>query len=373
MRFNKSNDHIGPILHTFRRRPGTRRQTPAERPRTSPHRPFAHLLCVVGTALAMFMASAGTARAEGRIRISEQFGIVYVLLNIIHDQKLIEKYGKAEGLDIKVDWIRLSGGNAVNTALLSGAIDIGAAGIGPLLTIWDRAYGKQDIRGIASLGEFPNYLVSNNPKVKTIADFTAKDRIALPAVGVSVQARFLQMAAAKKWGIKHYNKLDGITVALPHPDATAAIISGGTEIRAHFGNPPFQEEELARNPNAHIVLKSYDVMGGPVSSTVLFATRKFREENPKTYKAFVEALAQAAAFARAHPDSAADAYLRVTGSKIDRAFLVKLMKSPDIRFKIAPRNTYQIARFMHRIGAIRHLPQSWKDYFFADPLTAQGS
>jgi NitT/TauT family transport system substrate-binding protein len=36
--------------------------------------------------------------------------------------------------------------------------------------------------------------------VKTIADFSDKDRIALPAVTVSVQARILQMAAAKQWG-----------------------------------------------------------------------------------------------------------------------------------------------------------------------------
>jgi NitT/TauT family transport system substrate-binding protein len=331
------------------------------------------VLGAVAVALAMFAGAFGQARAEGRIRIAEQFGIVYILLNIARDQALIEKYGKAEGLDIKVDWVRLSGGSAVNTALLSGAIDVAAAGIGPLLTIWDRTYGKQDVRGIASLGDFPNYLVSNNPEVHTIADFTSRDRIALPAVGVSVQARFLQMAAAQKWGLKQYGRLDGYTVALPHPDATAAIVSGGTEITAHFGNPPFQEEELARNPKAHIVLKSYDVLGGPGSSTVLFATRKFRDDNPKTYKAFMQALAQAAEFARKHPQAAADAYVRVTGAKTDRALLLKVIESPDVQFKITPENTYRLAQFMHQIGAIRRLPLSWKDYFFADPDTAGGS
>jgi NitT/TauT family transport system substrate-binding protein len=334
---------------------------------------IARLMGAALVALAMFAGSFGRAHAEGRLRIAEQFGIVYILLNIARDQSLIEKYGKAEGLDIKVDWVRLSGGSAVNTALLSGAIDIAAAGMGPLLTIWDRTYGKQDVRGIASLGNYPQYLVSNKPEVRSIADFTPKDRIALPAVGVSVQARFLQMAAAQKWGLKQYTRLDGITVALPHPDATAAILSGGTEITAHFGNPPFQEEELARNPKAHIVLKSYDVLGGPGSSTVLFATKKFRDGNPRTYKAFVRALAEAAAFARKHPVAAADAYIRVSGAKIDRALLLKVIESPDVQFKIAPENTYRLAKFMHQIGAIRRLPQSWHDYFFADPDTAGGS
>jgi hypothetical protein len=104
------------------------------------------------------------------MRIAEQFGIVYLLLNVAQDQKLVEKHGKAAGVDIKVDYVKLSGGSAVNDALLSGNIDIAGAGVGPLLTIWDRTYGKQNVRGVASLGNFPYYLVSNNPAVKTIAD-----------------------------------------------------------------------------------------------------------------------------------------------------------------------------------------------------------
>lgn len=209
------------------------------------------------------LAGSLAAHAEGQIRIAEQFGIVYLLLNVAQDQKLIEKHAKAAGVDAKVEWVKLSGGSAVNDALLSGNIEIAGAGVGPLLTLWDRTKGKQNVKGVASLGNFPYYLVSNNPNVKTIADFTDKDRIALPAVGVSVQSRVLQFASAKLWGDKEFNKLDKISVALPHPDAAAAIIKGGTEITAHFGNPPFQEQELAGNPAAHIVLNSYQVLGGP--------------------------------------------------------------------------------------------------------------
>lgn len=312
------------------------------------------------------------ALAEGRIRIAEQYGIVYLLLNVARDQELIEKHGKAAGVDIKVDWAKLSGGSAVNDALLSGAVDIAGAGVGPLLTIWDRTKGKQNVKGVASLGNFPYYLVSNNPSVKTIADFTDKDRIAVPAVGVSVQSRVLQLASAKLWGDAHYNKLDSISVALPHPDAAAAIIAGGTEITGHFGNPPFQEQELAENPNARIVLSSYDVLGGPSSSTLLFATEKFRNENPKTYKAFQDALKEAAAFASANPEKAADIYLRVTGAKQDRDFLIKVIKNPDVQFKLEPENTFVLAQFMHKVGAIKNAPASWRDYFFDDAITAQG-
>ncbi|WP_077036985.1 ABC transporter substrate-binding protein [Pelomonas sp. KK5] len=316
---------------------------------------------------------AASAQAEGRLRIAEQFGVVYLLLNVAQDQQLIEKQGKAQGVDIQVEFVKLSGGASVNDALLSGSIDVAGAGVGPLLTIWDRTQGRQNVRGIASLGNFPYYLVSNRPGVKTIADFGEQDRIALPAVGVSVQARILQLASAKLWGDAQYAKLDKHQVAVPHPEATAAISKGGTEITGHFGNPPFQEQELAANPGAHIVLKSYEVLGGPASATVLYGTEKFRSENPKTYKAFVDALAEAARFIRANPEKAADIFVRTNKSGIDRKLLLSIITSPEVEFKLTPQNTLGLAQFMQRIGAIRNKPASAKDYFFDDAHNAGAS
>jgi NitT/TauT family transport system substrate-binding protein len=325
------------------------------------------------TLSAMALASSNAARAEGQLRIAQQFGLVYLLLNVAEDQKLIEKHGQKQGVPVKVEYVQLSGGNAVNDALLSGSIDVAGAGVGPLLTIWDRTAGRQNVRGIASLGNFPYYLVTTNPNVKTIADFSDKDRIALPAVTVSVQARILQMAAAKQWGTAQYQRLDRLTQSVPHPDATAAVIAGHTELNSHFGNPPFQDQELAGNPKAHIVLNSYDVLGGPSSSTVLYATEKWIKENPKTYRAFIDALNEAAQIVSARPELAVDAYLRVTKARTDRAFLLKVIKNPQIQFKVAPQNTLGLARFLFQAGAIRKQPASWRDYFFEHPALASGS
>jgi len=324
-------------------------------------------------ALAALVALPLAAQAEGRIRIAEQFGIVYLLLDVAKDQGLIQKAGKARGLDVQVEFVELSGGAAVNEALLSGGIDIAGAGVGPLLTLWDRTYGKQNVRGVASLGNFPYYLVSTNPAVKSIADFSDKDRIATPAVGASVQSRVLQLASAKLWGDAAYNRLDRLQVALPHPEATAALSKGGTEINAHFGNPPFQEQTLAANPQAHVVLSSYEVLGGPASATVLYATEKFRRDNPRTYQAFVEALSEAARLVKADPEKAADIYLRTNKSKVDRALLLKIIKSPEVEFKLTPQNTFALADFMHRVGSIKNKPASVRDYFFDDAHLAGGS
>ncbi len=322
---------------------------------------------------ALSLVASASARVEGKLRIAEQFGVVYLLLNVAQDQKLIEKHGKRQGVDIDVDWIKLSGGAATNDALLSNSVDVVGAGLGPLLTVWDRTAGKQNVRAVASLGSFPYYLISTNPAVKSIADFGPKDRIALPAVTVSVQARILQMAAARQWGEAQFRKLDPLTQALPHPDAAAAVIAGKTEINAHFANPPFQEQELAGNPNAKIVLDSYQVLGGPSSATVLYATEKWVKENPKTYRAFLDALVEAAQLASTNPEAAADAYLRVNKNSIDRALLVKVIKNPKVQFSVAPQNTLGLAQFLHQVGAIRKKPESWRDYFFTHPALDKGS
>lgn len=330
-------------------------------------------LLLNGTLAATLALTATAARAEGKIRIAEQFGIVYLLLNVAQDQQLIEKHGKAVGVDIKVERVQLSGGPAINEALLSGSIDIAGAGVGPLLTLWDKTQGKQNVRGIASLGNFPYYLTSSNPAVKSIDDFSDKDRIALPAVGVSVQSRILQLASAKRWGDAQFNKLDRLQVALPHPEATAALIKGGTEINAHFGNPPFQEQGLAGNANVHVVLNSYEVLGGPASATVLYTTEKFRRDNPKTYRAFIGALAEAADFIAKNPERSADIYIRNENSKVPKELLLKVIKNHEVQFKITPQNTFALASFMHRIGAIKNKPASAQDYFFDDAHNAAGS
>ena len=63
----------------------------------------------------------------------------------------------------------------MNEALLSGALDVASAGVPPLLTLWDRTKGKQNVKAIASLGSMPNYLLSNNPAVKSIKDLTGSN------------------------------------------------------------------------------------------------------------------------------------------------------------------------------------------------------
>ncbi|WP_349644773.1 MULTISPECIES: ABC transporter substrate-binding protein [unclassified Bradyrhizobium] len=338
-----------------------------------PHRPSRLKgLSFALLAAASALLAAPAAHAEGRLRIVEQFGTVYLPLHVLRDQKLIEKHGKAAGIDIAVEWTKLSGGAAINDALLAGAVDIGAAGAGPVIVLWDRTRGTADVKVIAALGEQPNYLITSNPNIKTLKDFTKADKIALPAVVVSQQSRLLQIAAEKEFGEGKYNALDDITVSLPHPDATAALLSGSNAITAHFSNPPFQEQAL-QNPKVHKVLSSYDIMGGRITPTLLYATSKFRKDNPKTFKALFDALTEASQWIESHKAEAAATYIRVEQSKLDPAFVRSVIDNPDVSFTTTPQGTYKYAAFLARIGAIKTKPASWKDYTFEDLHSRPGS
>ena len=324
-----------------------------------------------GLAVSIFaLGSIASASAEGLIRISEQFGTLYIPFHILRDQKLIEKHGKALGLDITVEWHKLSGGSAVNDALLSGSIDIASAGIGPFLTAWDRTKGAVKI--IGAFDAQPSYLLTNKANIKSLKDFGPNDRIATPAAGVSVQARTLQIAAEKEFGEGNQGKLDANQVTLPHPDATAALLSGSTEITAHLSNSPFQEQAL-KDPKIHKIWSSYDVLGGPITPTLAYSTIKFHDENPKTFKAFYLAFQEATEIAAKDRKLAADTYVKIEKSKLDPAFVLEVISNPEVQFTLVPLNTEKFAKFLYKTGAIKTNPGSWKDYTFSELHEQPGS
>ena len=312
------------------------------------------------------------AQAEGKISIAQQFGIGYLILDVVRDQQLIEKHGKEQGLEIKVDWNSISGATAMNEALLAGALDVVSAGVPPMLTLWDRTRGKQNVKAIASLGSMPNYLLTNNPEVKSLKDFSDKDRIAVPAAGVGFQSRTLQIETAKQFGNDNFKKFDNISVSLAHPDATAALIAGGSEINSHFSSPPFQYQELEK-PGVHKVLSSYDVLGGPGTFNVLYTTEKFHDQNPKTYKAFYAALAEAEQIIKADKPAAAKTYIRVEQSKLPLALVEKIVADPEIDFTVVPQRTFIYAEKLQELGLLKNKAQSWKDYFFEEAHGGAGS
>jgi len=327
-------------------------------------------------AAALIAASiGGGAQAEvNEVRMSKQFGLPYLPMIVIEAQQLIEKHAKAAGLgEVTTTWTQRVGPAAEMDALLAGQADFIGPGATTLATIWDKTVGTpQEVRALIAMQSMPFVLVTRNPNVKTIADFTDKDKIALPAVKLTGHALILEMESAKIWGFDHYDKLDSITITLSHADAAAAVMGGGSEVNSHFASSPFYYYELAK-PGIHQVLKSYDVVGGKHTNGTLVATKKFHDANPKICGVVIAAFNEANAFIKAHPREAAQIYLTATKDKNPLDALEKMVADPDVEYTTTPVNVMKFIDFMYKVGRIKKKPESWKDMFFPEAYGLNGS
>ena len=326
-------------------------------------------------AAAAMLCGALTATAQAQeIRLAQQFSMGYLQLNVMQHQKLIEKHAAALGIpDAKVSWFKFNGPTAVNEALISGNVDIGSGGVPGLLTLWARTKGTpQEVRGISALSSQPFLLNTRDPNIKTIKDFKDSDRIAVPAVKSSVQALTLQMAAAKAYGAKDFEKLDPLTVSMTPPDATVALLKGGAQITAAFSVPPFQYQQL-EDTGVHTVLNSFDVMGGSHTFTAIWTSAKFRDSNPVLYKAFVAALKEATEIVAGDPRAAAALWIEDSKSKLPLDTAGKIVSGAQVHWTMVPENTMKFAEFMASVGRLKEKPESWKDYFFPEIYGEKGS
>jgi NitT/TauT family transport system substrate-binding protein len=305
--------------------------------------------------------AAGAALAEvSEIRAAQQYGTSYLALMIMQDAKLIEKHAKAAGLgEIKVTWAKLGGPGAMNDALLSGGLDFASGGVPSLVTLWAKTKGTPLwVRGVGALNDMPNELITNNPQVKTIRDFTEKDKIAVTTVKISTEA--------------NYEKLDPLTVSMPHPDAMGALLSGSGAITAHFASPPFLYREKAK-PGLHSVLNNYELLGGKATFNVVWSTSKFHDANPKAYGAFVAAFEEATNLINKDKRAAAEVYKRLTNTNETLDELVKQLSDPEVEFTLTPHKTMNTAEFLFKTKRVNKKPSDWKELYFSNVHNRPGS
>ena len=327
------------------------------------------------TAIVLSALSAAPAVAQvPEIKLARQFSMGYLQFNVMEHQNLIEKHARALGIpEVKVSWHTFNGPAAVNDALLAGQIDIAAGGTPGLLLLWSKTKGTpQEVRGISAMSSQPFLMNTRNPAIKTVADLKDTDRIAVPAVKVSIQAIMLQMAAVKAFGSANFGKLDTLTVSMPPPDATIALLSGAGEVNCVFSVPPFQNQQLEK-PGITTVLNSYDVMDGPHSFTVAWTSSRFRNGNPVLYKALVSAMREATDIVSKDRRAAAALWISDSKSKLPLDFVDRVVSGPQVRWTMVPENTMKFARFMVTTGMLREPPASWRDYFFPEIHNEDGS
>lgn len=320
-------------------------------------------------------AFAGSAHAEvSSIRVSHGYGILYLPIIVMRDQQLIEKQAKKMGLgDVKTVWLTLDGGNVINDAMLAGNLDVAGTGAPGFVTLWSKAQGipRSEVTGLGALSTSSLWLNTNNANIKSLKDFTAKDKIAIPGIKTSLSAVVLQMAAAKQFGAENYAKLDPLTVSLSHPDAVGALLSGKTEITAHFTSPPFSYQE-AKDPKITRVLNSSELLGN-ITLDVVFAPKHFTESNPKLTAAFMAAQEEANAYIAANRKGAAEAFLRISKIKMSLPEVEQILADKDTQFSTTPDGLMEYVNFMEKAKTIKTRPAKWSDMFVPAFQTRKGS
>jgi NitT/TauT family transport system substrate-binding protein len=325
-------------------------------------------------ALATCLAGPHDARAEANVlRVAKQFGVAYMQFMVMEDQKMIEKHAKAAGLgDITVEFNQFRSSDVMNDALISGSVDFVSLGIPGIITIWSKTKGTPiEVKASTGLNVSPLMLLVRDPAIKSIRDFKDGHKIAMPAVKVSMQAIMLQMAAAREFGEAKFNALDHLTVSMAHPDATAAMLSGQSEIVANFSSAPFQYRQM-KNPNIRRILTSTELFTEGLSFNVLATTAKFRAGNPKLYAAFHAALKEATEFINADKQRAAEIYIKITKDKTPVADIMEVLSDPAIAYTTKVGGIGPFVSFMAKTGQLRNPPADWKDMFFPEALSGAG-
>src|SRR5215831_6619828 len=254
------------------------------------------------------LAVPAIARAQAPLKVTfvQQRGLLYTPVVIMVTGGVLQKEATKLGLGkVEATAATLSGPGPVVDAILSGAADYGTVALPSLLNLWEKTRGSaNEVKAVGTVSNGAMTLYTINPAVKSIADFTEKDRIAVPTVRISFNSMMLQMACEKIWNEPH--RLDHLTVGLGHPDAVTALSAGyeKASITAHIAVQPYTARGL-KIPGAHIITDSREVFGGPLTQITLIATKQTKEKNPTLFKAVANALDASIKVANADKKAAA--------------------------------------------------------------------
>jgi NitT/TauT family transport system substrate-binding protein len=328
----------------------------------------------------LFLIALGIAACSGEsdrnvVRIpTGAGGVGFLPLQMMREFGLIEKHARAAGIDdLEVEWLDFGGPAIVNDALLSGSVDFIAAGPPGFITLWDRTRTSVRVQGVAAITALPMYLNTRAEHLSSIDDLRETDKIAVTAIKVSIPAIVMQMYALERYGLDEVGRFDRYTVTMTHPDATVAMLSGTSDIESHFTSPPFHQREI-ENEAIRTIMTTTEVMGGDTTFTMLSTTSAFRESRPQIYNAVLAALEEAHELIRSDLPGAARVLIAADGGGgLSHDALVEVLDDPDISFTTTPQNTMRYAEFMHAIGSISNLPESWKDLFFPEIHSRPGS
>ncbi|HHY09084.1 MAG TPA: ABC transporter substrate-binding protein [Firmicutes bacterium] len=303
-----------------------------------------------------FLQVPALAAPAEKIKIAGQFGLVYAPLMVAKEHRIFEKYG------VTPVWREYGSGGAVREALISGEADVGFMGIPPFLIGWDKGCPWKVALGFVVV---PIGLVTYDPNIQSLQDFKPEDKIAVPSPG-SIQHILLAMAAEQQLGSP--NALDNNIVAMPHPDAAAALISK-KGIKAHFTTPPYLFEELSQ-PGFRLIVDDVSIFGHPFSFNVGLCSQEFHDRRPVAYSIFVSAISEAMAWINSNREEAA--VLLAPKFKLSEEKTLDYLNWEGMNYTTAPYGLMGFAEFMKEAGYMSRVPESLADIAYENVLAIVG-
>ncbi len=325
------------------------------------HRPL--LLAVIAAAALGVLATTATAGHKAsipvpsKVTIAYQPGIGYAPLIMLKTQHTLE----TQFPDTTFSWKVLSSGSAITDGMISGGVQIGAGGVGPLIVAW--AAGV-DLKIVAPLDWGNLWLMAKDPNIKTIADLKGK-KIAMPGP-TSIQGVVLRKMAQVKLGDAH--ALDADIVTMDHPTAMQALLTG--QIDAHLTSAPYQLQEKVHG--AHIVATSYQYFGAH-SFLDAWETTGFYNQYPAFSKAFFTDVSQAIDLINKNPEKASKILQDDSGGMPTWRQYKQWIASSGLKFTTQPLGLMRFANFMNKIGMISKMPAAWTDLVLPPVFGTKGS
>ena len=276
--------------------------------------------------------------AKNKLTIAHQYGMAYAPLQVMKEQKLIEKYYDG----VEIEWSVLNSGSAITEGFAGGSIDVGAMGVGPAIT---GITSGVPYKICPNMSAQPHKIMTNNPKIKSLKDIK-DEKIALVNMG-SFQHIVLAMAAKEQLGDAH--ALDNNIVAMSHPDGMSALLSGSVDCQ--LTTSPYVFKEAAETGISEVeALESVWPSGN--SFIVAVASTSLQEENPELYDAVVKAFDDAIEFLNSNTKEAAE--MLCEAEDVDAATMEKWLKDKDCVYSTETKGLMDFANFMSDNGFLEN-------------------
>jgi NitT/TauT family transport system substrate-binding protein len=246
------------------------------------------------------------------------------------------------GVDLKIT--KFNAGPAVMQQLTGGTLDLGFAGVPPIISAADK---DSTIKIIAALqGNGSGIIVGNDSGINTVKDLKGK-KIAVPSVG-SIQDIMLRQLLADN-GIDYAK--DVTVSAVPAGQQPAAI--GAGSIDAAFSWEPYVTQTAMKNLGK-ILIRSNEISPDHPCCSIAATTQTIKKF-PDTLKAFFQAHKEATDFVINNPQETAQIISR--SEYLGGEAAIEAASLPNIRFLAKPDETFiagteKFATEMKKLGVI---------------------